>query len=110
MCPCRVRSAEPPAVVRQREVEQRTDRHDAGRVDVAVAAVIVPLDVIETDGVGDARHLIKIAQIIPQIWIVDDAPQIAFEVAVIDGVEANERREQPPIRFRDLPPDQITLP
>ena len=75
-----------------------------------MTAVIVPLDVIEIDGVRDARHLIQIAQIIPKICIVDDAPQIAFEVAVIDGVETYERREQPPIRFGDLPPDQITLP
>lgn len=58
-------SAEAAAIVRQREIEHRPDRHDAGRVHVAMAAVIVPLDVIEAHGLGDARHLIKLAQIIP---------------------------------------------
>ena len=36
--------------------------------------------------------------------------RVAFEVAVIDRIEANERREQPPIGFGELPPDQIALP
>jgi hypothetical protein len=58
-------SAEAAAVVRLREIEHWPDRHDAGRVHIAVAAVIVPLDVIEAHGLGDARHLIKLAQIIP---------------------------------------------
>ena len=58
-------SAEAVAIVRQHEIEHRPDRHDAGRVHVAMAAVIVPLDVIEAHGLGDARHLIKLAQIIP---------------------------------------------
>ena len=58
-------SAEAAAIVRQHEIEHRPDRHDAGRVHVAMAAVIVPLDVIEAHGLGDARHLIKLAQIIP---------------------------------------------
>ena len=63
------------AVVRQGEV----DRGPIGTMPVgftlAVAAVIVPLDVIDVHGLGDARHLIEIAQIIREIRIVDDAAQ-----------------------------------
>jgi hypothetical protein len=55
---------------------------------VALAAVIVPLDVVHVHGRGDAGLLVEIAQIVPEVRVVDDAPQIAFEVAVIDGVEA----------------------
>ena len=66
-----VTSAVPPerprAIVRRGKVELRPDRHDAGRVHLALAAVIVPLDLLEADGLGDARHLIKIAQIIRQV-------------------------------------------
>ncbi len=31
--------------------------HDAGRIDVAVHAVVVPLDVVEVDRVAEARRL-----------------------------------------------------
>ena len=79
-------------------------------IHLTLAAVIVPLDLIDADGLGNAGHGIKIAQIIPQVGIVGDAAQIAFEMAVIDGVETDERGEQPPIRFSDLAADQITLP
>ncbi len=40
---------------------------------MAVAAVIVPLDMIDAHGLGDARHLVEIAQIVRQVRIVDDA-------------------------------------
>ena len=102
-------SAEAAAVVRQCEVDQRPDRHDPGRIDTAVAAVIVTLDMVEVHRLGDARHLIEIAQVIPEIGIVDDAPHVALEVAVVDRVETHQRGEQPPVGFRNLPPDEITL-
>src|SRR5260370_1664751 len=41
--------------------------------------------------------------------IVDDPPQVALEVAVIDRVEANERGEQPPVRLRDVLADEVAL-
>ena len=37
-------------------------------------------------------------------------PQIALEVAVIDGVEAHQRGEQPPVGLGDALADQIALP
>ena len=49
------------AVVRQRQIDQRPDGHDTGRIDVTVAAVIVALDMLEVHGLGDLRHLIKLA-------------------------------------------------
>src|ERR1700722_8670982 len=85
-------SAEAGAVVRRAGLEYRPDRHDAGRVHVAMAAIIVPLDVIEVHGLGDARHLIKLTQVIRQVRIVDDPAQVALEVAIIDRVEADKRR------------------
>ena len=93
-----MRSGESAAVVRRGEIDQRSDRHDAGRIDVAMAAIIVAFDVIEADSVSESRHLIEIAQIVSKIWIVDDAPQIAFEVTVVNGVEGDQRGEKPPVR------------
>jgi hypothetical protein len=59
------------------------------------------LDVIKIDGVGNAWMLIQIHQIILQIWVVDDAPQIALEMPVIHHVEPDERAEKSPIGFHD---------
>ena len=79
--------------MRRQKIELRPQRHDAGWIHVALAAVIVPLDVVHVDGRGDAALLIEIAQVIREIGVVDDAAQIAFEVAVVDRVEADERGE-----------------
>ena len=53
--------------------------------------IIMALDVIDVDGLGDSRLLIKIEQIALQIRIIDDPPQVAFEMAVINDVESNQR-------------------
>src|SRR5262245_8206522 len=84
---------EPAAVVRRRKIERRTERHDPSRVHVALAGVIMPLDLIHVHRRGDAFLLIEGAQVIGEIRIIDDAAQVAFEVAVVDRVKANERGE-----------------
>src|SRR5260370_35493519 len=83
------------------EIDRRPLRYDPGRIDRWVTRVIVPLDLREVDGLRDARDLIQLAQIVPQIRIVDDAPQIAFEMTVIDRVEAHQRGEQAPVSLGD---------
>ena len=76
---------------------------------MALAAVIVPFDLIHIHRPGDAVLLVEIAQVIGEIGIVDDAAQVAFEVAVIDRVEANQRGEQPPVCLRDVFADEVAL-
>lgn len=61
--------------------------------------VVVPLDVIDADRLGDSRVLIEIEQITLEIRIIDDASQIAFEMPVINDIEANERAKETPIGF-----------
>src|SRR5690349_2893422 len=91
--------AAPPALsaaaMRRREVQYRADRHDLRRVDGTMAHVIMAFDVIEPHGPGDARKLIEIAREAPQVRVLVDVAQVALEVAVIDGVEADQRREEP---------------
>src|SRR5271166_5470724 len=89
--------SEAAAIVRCLEIEGRTERHDAGRIDLPVAGIIMPLDVGHVHGLGDAGHLIELAQVVRQIWIVDDPPQVALEVADIDGIETDQRGEQAPV-------------
>ncbi len=51
----------------------------------------MPLDVIQVDGLRDARLLIQVHQVTLQVWVIDNAPQVAFEMAVINGVKAHKR-------------------
>src|ERR1051326_6985849 len=85
------------AVVRQGEVQFGAERQDAIRVDVLHAAVIAELYEIEINGLGDTGHLIDLAQVVRQIAIVGEPPQIALEQHVIDRVEANEGWKEPQI-------------
>src|SRR5258707_10234759 len=89
------------------EIDRGTLRDDPCRIDRRVTGVVVPLDLIEVDGIGDARDLVQLAQIVPQIWIVDDAPQIALEVTVVNRVEADEGGEQAPISFGHARSSQV---
>jgi hypothetical protein len=97
------------AVVRRGEIQFGADRHDAGRVHLAVTRIIVGLDVIQVHRLGDARHLIQLAHIVRQVGIVFDAADVAFEVAVINGIEADERGEQAPVGFGQCRADEIAL-
>jgi hypothetical protein len=74
-----------------------------------VAAVVVVLDVAEIDGLGDARVLVELAGVGPEVPIVDEPPEVALEVADIDGIEADQRREQPPVGLGERVAGQIAL-
>ena len=104
------RAHEPVAVVRRGGVKLGTERDDAGRIYLALARVVMPLDVIDAHGLVDARHLIEVTEIVRQILVIADAPQIALEVAVIDRVEANERGEQPPVGLGHARAGDVALP
>ena len=58
-------SAQAGAVVPRAPVEVRHDRHDAGRIDAAMALVIVPPDVLQVDGIAETRRLMKVAGVGP---------------------------------------------
>mgnify|MGYP001479499475 CR=1 FL=1 len=86
--------------MRGHQVLLRTKRNDAGRVDVVVGDIVVPLDVVKLYRLGDPRLLVEIPQIRCQVRVVDEASQVALEVTVINGVKADQGHEQPPIRLR----------
>jgi hypothetical protein len=90
--------------MRRVEVEFGPNRDDTGGVQLLVAAVVVALDVVHVDGLGDAGDLIEVAEIAPEIGAVDDAPPVALEVPDIDRVEAHQRGEQPPSASVSRPP------
>ena len=79
-----------------------TKGDDAGWIDVVVGDVVMPLDVVEVYGVGDAVGLIEVFEVAEEVRVVDDPSEVALEMAVINGVEAHEGDEQAPIGFDEL--------
>jgi len=77
-------------------------RDDTGRIDVVVGDVVMPLDVVEVHGVGDAVGLIEVFEVAEEVRVVDDSPEVALKMAVVDGVEAHEGDEQAPVGFDEL--------
>lgn len=90
------------------QIKHRTEGNNAGRINLRVRHIIMTLDVIEIDGISDARLLIQIHQITLQIWIVDDTVQVALEMAVIHGVEANKSAKKSPVCFDNAVPKQVS--
>ena len=50
--------------------------------------VVVPFDMVEIDRLGNARKLVEILEITGEMRIVDDAPEVALEMTMVDGIEA----------------------
>ncbi len=95
--------------MRRGQIQHWPGGHNAGRVQRAVAFVVVALDVREVHGVRNAAVLIEIAHKRGQCRIVGDPAQIAFEVPDIDRVEADQRREEADVCFGQTVADQVAL-
>ena len=93
--------------MRRGEVELRTERHDAGRVHLALTPVIVVFDLIEAHRLGNAGHLVEVAQVVRQVRILVYVPPVAFEVRIVDGVEADQRHEEAPVGLGNLRSGEI---
>jgi len=91
--------AQPLATVKAAQVLVRSERHDPGGIDRVVGHVIVPFDVIEIHGVGDAVILVEVFQIAEKVGVIGDTSNIAFEVPMVHSIEADEGDEQSPVRL-----------
>ena len=69
-----VRSGEHVSSVRALQIQLWADGDDAGRVDVVMGDVVVPLDVIEIHGLRDTLHLVEVPQVAVGMGLVADAP------------------------------------
>ena len=95
--------------MRTRQIKLWSDGNYLGRIDVIVGDVVMLFDVLEVDGLGDSWLLIQIPQVAVQVGIVHDSAKVAFEVPVIDGIEAHESAEQPPVGFDDAIAEKVSL-
>src|SRR6476660_2627999 len=93
--------------MRGSEVLYRPERDDPGGIDVVVRDVIMSFDMVEVDRVGDAVDLVEISQVTEQVGIVDNASKVTLEMAVVDGIEADQCHKEPPVRLGDLRAEEI---
>ena len=74
---------------------------DPPRIEPGVRHVVVALDLVDVDGLGDAGHLVELAREAEQVRVVGDQAQVALEVRVVDGIEADQRGEEAPVGLGD---------
>jgi hypothetical protein len=94
--------------VRCGEIEERVGRNNPGRINRAVALVIVSADMLEIHRRGDAGPLIDVAGIGRQVGIIGDAADVALEVPDINRVEVDQRGEQPDVGLGQVVAEQET--
>ena len=63
--------------VRRFKIQQGSLGDDAGGIDGGVTPIVMGLDMIHVHCFRHARNLIELAQIVPEIGIINQAPQIA---------------------------------
>ena len=88
-----VRSGEHVSSVRALQIQLWSDGDDAGRVDVVMGDVVVPLDMVEIDGLRNALYLVEVSEVAIELRIVDDATEVTFEVPVVHGIEPEQGDE-----------------
>lgn len=77
----------PIAAMRLFQIQDRSFGHNSSWIDLGMAHVIVALDVIEIAGFLNTRKLVDIAQIPPEVGVVHNPLDIAFEMDIIDWIK-----------------------
>jgi hypothetical protein len=67
------------------------------------------LDVFEIARFLHPWLLVQVFEIVPEIWVFVNVAQVALEVDVINGIEAEQRREHTPVGFSNGIATQIPL-
>src|SRR6266850_4282374 len=83
--------------------------HNPGSIQHPVTRVVVTFDVREVDRGTDLRQLIQRPCVVPEGRIFDQRTPIAFEVPVIDRIEANQRRKQADVSLGELIANEIAM-
>lgn len=78
---------------RDREIDLRPCRHHRGGIDVPMALVVMPLDMVEVHGGRNGRMRVQLAGVGPQRRIVHQPADVALEMSVVHRVEPQQRGE-----------------
>src|SRR6266480_4246949 len=89
------------------KVERWPERDDSGGINFGVRHVIMTLDMIEINRLGDTGLLIQVHKITLEVRVIDNAADVALEVTVVDDVKPDERAEEAPVGFDDAIVEQV---
>jgi hypothetical protein len=76
-------------------------------IDFVMRHVVMPLDVVEVDGIRHSRYLVDVAGVGPEVRVIYQTAQVALEMHVVDGIEAEQRREEANIGLSQLGAQQV---
>ena len=71
----------------------RPDGDNAGGINLVVSHIVMPFDVIEIHRAGNVVILVEVFQVTKQVSVIGETPDIALEMSVVDGIEADECHE-----------------
>lgn len=66
-----------------------------------MATIVVGLDMVEVHRVSNSWHIVDAFGVVPEVWIIDQAFEIAFEMTMVNGIEAHECSEEANISFSE---------
>ena len=88
-------------VIWREKINLGANRHHPRGVDRRMAAIIMVLDMIQANSFRYAGLLIQVPNVAPKVWIIDNPPDVTFEMPYIYRIKPDHRGEQTPISLGD---------
>src|SRR5882724_3466482 len=89
------------------QIERWPEWDDSGGINFGVRHVIMTLDMIEINRLGDTGLLIQVHKITLEVRVIDNAADVALEVTMVDDVKPDEGAEKAPVGFDDATVEQV---
>ena len=80
----------------------RSDRDYAGGIDAVVGAIVVPLDMVEVDGMGDPVGLVEVSEVTEEVRVVPDSSDITLKMSVVDRIEPHQGDKESQVGLNEL--------
>jgi hypothetical protein len=79
-----------------------SDRDYTGGIDGVVGDIVVPLDMVEVDGMGDPVGLVEVSEVTEEVRVVPDSSDITLKMAMVDHIEPHQGDKEPPVGLNEL--------
>src|SRR5688500_11103466 len=71
--------------------------NNARGINIIVGHIIMALDMIEIDRTRDPGLVVQVAQVSVEMGVINYAPQVAFEMSVVHGIESDQGAKKTPV-------------
>ena len=87
--------------MRSRKIKFRTFRNNTGGINCVVTIIVVLLNVLHADSLGNSGLLIQISDVSGKFWVVVNSTPVCFEMGEINCIKTYKSGKQPPVRLSD---------